>query len=97
MTQEEERAILGTYSSLGYYAKGTLVTLGLNRSIGYNKFDPLTQAFERGTKEELEIRDQAISYYQSASTFWKQGLYGENTSTSGQSGLTVSGPETTKN
>lgn len=97
MTQEEERAILGTYSSLGFYAKGTLVTLGLNRSIGYNKFDPLTQALQRGTKEDLAIRDQAISYYQSASYFWKQGLYGEDTSSSGQSAVTVTGQEATKN
>jgi len=78
MKPEEERAILGTYSSLGYFAKGTLVTLGLNKSIGYNTYDPKTLKFSKGAKEDLEIRDSAISYYQHASYLWKNGLYGGN-------------------
>jgi phosphoglycerol transferase MdoB-like AlkP superfamily enzyme len=84
MTEGEERAILGTYSSLGFYSKGTFVTLGLNKSISYNKYDPKTFTFTKGSSENLEIRDQAISYYQNASYLWKNGLYGEDTSINGQ-------------
>lgn len=78
MTAEEERAILGTYSSLGYYAKGVFVTLGLNKSVSYNNYDPKTKTISKGAAENLVIRDQAISYYQNASYLWKNGLYGED-------------------
>jgi phosphoglycerol transferase MdoB-like AlkP superfamily enzyme len=84
MTEREERAILGTYSSLGFYSKGTFVTLGLNKSISYNKYDPKTFTITKGSSENLEVRDQAISYYQNASYLWKNGLYGEDTTISGQ-------------
>lgn len=84
MTEDEERAILGTYSSLGFYSKGTFVTLGLNKSISYNKYNPKTFTFSKGAGENLEVRNQAISYYQNASYLWKNGLYGEDTSISGK-------------
>lgn len=83
MTEAEERAILGTYSSLGFYSKGTFVTLGLNKSIGYNKYDPKTFTFHKGHEEDLDVRDLAISYYQNASYLWKNGLYGGDTLSSG--------------
>jgi phosphoglycerol transferase MdoB-like AlkP superfamily enzyme len=86
MTEDEERAILGTYSSLGFYSKGTFVTLGLNKSVVYNKYDPKTMTFSKANKgiEDLVVRDQAISYYQNASYLWKNGLYGEDTLINGQ-------------
>ena len=76
MTEAEERAILGTYSSLGFYAKGTLVTLGVNKQVGFNLYDPKTLTVTRNAKENPEVLDEAISYYQHASYVWKNGLYG---------------------
>ena len=76
MTEAEERAILGTYSSLGFYAKGTLVTLGVNKQVGFNLYDPKTLTVTRNAKANPEVLDEAISYYQHASYVWKNGLYG---------------------
>jgi phosphoglycerol transferase MdoB-like AlkP superfamily enzyme len=76
MTEAEERAILGTYSSLGFYSKGTLVTLGVNKQVGFNLYDPKTLTVTRNAKENPEVLDEAISYYQHASYIWKNGLYG---------------------
>lgn len=76
MTEAEERAILGTYSSLGFYSKGTLVTLGVNKQVGFNLYDPKTMTVTRKAKENPEVLDEAISYYQHASYIWKNGLYG---------------------
>lgn len=84
MKESEERAILGTYSSLGFYSKGVFVTLGLNKTISYNKYDPKTLTISKGAKEDLAVRDLAISYYQNASFLWKNGLYGGDTTTLGQ-------------
>jgi phosphoglycerol transferase MdoB-like AlkP superfamily enzyme len=83
MSEAEERAILGTYSSLGFYSKGTFVTLGLNKSVSYSLYDPKTLSFKKADKENSEVRDQAIGYYQKASYLWKNGLYGADTTTSG--------------
>ncbi len=76
MSPDEERAILGTYSSLGYYSKGTFVTLGVNKSVGFNHYDPKTMTFSKGAQENKEVLNEAISYYQYASYLWKNGLYG---------------------
>lgn len=96
MKPEEERAILGTYSSLGYYSKGTLVTLGLNKSIGYNSYNPKTLTFSKGAKENIEVRDSAISYYQQASFLWKNGLYGDDVNSNGHSLNPLIKPESIK-
>jgi phosphoglycerol transferase MdoB-like AlkP superfamily enzyme len=76
MTPDEERAVLGTYSSLGFYSKGTLVSLGVNRSVSFNRYDPI----ERKTLKEKaspnqDVLDEAIGYYQQASYVWQNGLY----------------------
>ncbi|MGZ3787387.1 MAG: LTA synthase family protein [Bacteriovorax sp.] len=84
MRPEEERAILGTYSSLGYYSRGTLVTLGLNKSVAYNSYDPKTMRISKEAKENISVRDSAISYYQHASFLWKNGLYGGDVNSNGQ-------------
>jgi phosphoglycerol transferase MdoB-like AlkP superfamily enzyme len=79
MTKDEERALLGTYSSLGFYSKGTLVTLGPNRVTEFNLYDPITKKVSKNTKptsgNNQEILDEAISYYQHASYIWKSGMY----------------------
>ncbi len=79
MTKDEERALLGTYSSLGFYSKGKLVTLGPNRVIEYNLYDPKTMVVSKNTEpksdKSQEVLDEAISYYQHASYIWKSGMY----------------------
>lgn len=79
MTKEEERALLGTFSSLGFYSKGTLVTLGPNRVIEFNSFDPTTKVISKNTAPtsgmNQAVLEEAISYYQHASYIWKSGLY----------------------
>lgn len=79
MTEEEERAVLGTYSSLGFYSKGTLVSLGVNKTVSFNKYNPIDRkvSVEKTTPNQ-EVLDQAISYYQHASFVWKHGMYGED-------------------
>jgi phosphoglycerol transferase MdoB-like AlkP superfamily enzyme len=79
MTKEEERALLGTYSSLGFYSKGTLITLGPNRVTEFNSYDPVTMKVSKNNEPKSvgnqEILDEAISYYQHASYIWKSGMY----------------------
>jgi phosphoglycerol transferase MdoB-like AlkP superfamily enzyme len=75
MTKDEERALLGTYSSLGFYSKGTLVTLGPNRVTEFNSYDPVSMKVSKSTGNHQEILDEAISYYQHASYIWKSGMY----------------------
>lgn len=76
MTPEEERAILGTYSTLGFYSKGTLVSLGVNKSVSYNKYDQLNRQTITGKAEaNQEVLEEAIGYYQQASYVWQHGLF----------------------
>jgi phosphoglycerol transferase MdoB-like AlkP superfamily enzyme len=76
MTEDEERAVLGTYSSLGFYSKGTLVTLGVNKSVGFNSYDKVNRRFDRSKNAtDQKILEEAISYYQQASYVWQNGLY----------------------
>ena len=79
MTKEDERAVLGTYSSLGFYSQGKLITLGPNKVIGYNDYDPISMkvlpSSDKTSAKNQEVLDEAVSYYQHASYIWKSGLY----------------------
>lgn len=80
MTPEEERAVLGTYSTLGFYTKGTLVSLGVNKSVSFNKYDPVERKMlKEKASANQEILEEAISYYQQASYVWQNGLYSGST------------------
>jgi phosphoglycerol transferase MdoB-like AlkP superfamily enzyme len=75
MTLEEERALLGTYSTLGFYTKGTLVSLGVNKSVLFHNYDPIKRKFLDGKPEAKEdVLEEAIGYYQLASYVWQNGL-----------------------
>lgn len=80
MNPEEERALVGTYSTLGFYSKGVLVSLGVNKSVSYNNYDQV----ERKVKAEKaspnqDVLEEAIGYYQEASYVWQNGLLKEET------------------
>lgn len=75
MTPEEERALLGTYSTLGFYSKGTLVSLGVNKSVSFNNYDPKERKVLNGKADAKEdVLEEAIGYYQQASYVWQNGL-----------------------
>jgi phosphoglycerol transferase MdoB-like AlkP superfamily enzyme len=85
MTEEEERAVLGTYSSLGFYTKGTLVSLGPNRQVSFNAFDQETRKIKPGKiSPNNDALEKAISYYQHASYVWQNRLYSEDVNENGQ-------------
>lgn len=82
MAPEEERALLGTYSTLGFYARGTLVSLGVNRALSFNQYDPVERKIsDKKAQQNQEILEEAISFYQHASYVWKNGLYKSELST----------------
>jgi len=76
MNESDERAILGTYSNLGFYKNGTLVTLNPNREVLFNAYDPMNKVISTDKiPENNDLLNEAISYYQHASYVWKKQLY----------------------
>jgi phosphoglycerol transferase MdoB-like AlkP superfamily enzyme len=76
MSPEEERALLGTYSTLGFYSKGVLVSLGVNKNVAYNFYDQVERKVKTGKAPPAkDVLEDAIGYYQQASYLWQNGLY----------------------
>ena len=74
MKPDEERALIGTYQHLGLYKKHTMAVLGPQKKVNIHR-----NADTRNPKvEDSSINDPlvklCISYYQSASEIYKNGL-----------------------
>lgn len=74
MQASDERAFVGTYSTLGYYEKGLLVSLGVNKAESYNFYDPKTlETKNEKAQRNNEVLENGVSYYQAASFLWQNG------------------------
>ena len=69
----EERAFIGNYQYVGYYKGGTLTTLGPNKKIRSYSYDP--QLRKQKNVASSPYVNEAISYYQFASSILKAGKY----------------------
>jgi phosphoglycerol transferase MdoB-like AlkP superfamily enzyme len=73
---KEERAFVGNYQFVGYYKNGVLTTLGPNRVIRSYSYDPATK--KQTDVNNVEFRDEAIMYYQIASSLLDSGKFHED-------------------
>jgi phosphoglycerol transferase MdoB-like AlkP superfamily enzyme len=67
-----ERAFVSNYQSLGYYKRDMLTVLKPRRQVESYAIDPRTLEARPATVDEV-LRDEAIAYYQTASTAFKAG------------------------
>lgn len=67
-----ERAFVSTYQSLGYLRNDKLVVLTPQKGVDYFTFSNGSQVEDKN--EDLNLLHEAISWYQTASTSFKQGL-----------------------
>ena len=74
MKDDEQRAFISTYQSLGYLRNGKLVVLNPNRKLGTFKPDFKTGAAIKTTDDE-KLTNEATSYYQMAAYLYQKGLY----------------------
>ena len=66
MTSAEERAFIGTYQKLGYIRDNRLVILEPRKDVEFYSFDRITGNMTK-TAPDMEMKDQAISYYEGES------------------------------
>jgi phosphoglycerol transferase MdoB-like AlkP superfamily enzyme len=76
-SMKEERAFIGNYQYVGYYKNKVLTTLGPNQIVRNYGFDPVTKK-QTTLKKTSPYVDEAVSYYQQASSLLDQGLYKPN-------------------
>lgn len=74
MKDDEQRAFISTYQSLGYLRNGKLVVLNPNRKLGTFKPDFKTGTAIKTTDDE-KLTNEATSYYQMAAYLYQKGLY----------------------
>lgn len=70
----DRRALIGNYQKLGLYEPGQLDVLKPVRGFSSYRYDPKTFALSPQTGS-AEMRNEAISYYQTASYLYKNGGY----------------------
>lgn len=73
MKPEEQRALVGTYQKLGYLKGSKFVLLDVQRQSEFFTYDKGTNNLTP-SKEDKQLLNEAVSYYQGAYQLYKDGL-----------------------